>query len=130
MQRNVLHKISDTKKVRRVNTWRDEKVFIYFSPRGTAKFAGHSAPGDWVVAEPRKPVTPGQEITWQVIGNCRKLELNLPDVFAEPRQIVVEGDTATATLRSDAAPGLQLYDVYCNDQLATGGSSPGVIIDP
>jgi hypothetical protein len=130
MQRNVLHKISDTKKVRRVNTWRDEKVFIYFSPRGTAKFAGHSAPGDWVVAEPRKPVTPGQEITWQVIGNCRKLELNLPDVFEEPRQIVVEGDTATATLRGDAAPGLQLYDVYCNDQLATGGSSPGVIIDP
>jgi len=42
----------------------------------------------------------------------------------------VEGDTATATLRGDAPPGLVLYDVYCNDQLATGGSSPGIIIDP
>ncbi len=130
MQRNVLHKMPEANKVPRAKTWRDEKVFIYFSPRGTSKFAGHSAPGDWVVAEPRKPVSPGQEVTWQVAGNCRKLELNLPDVFEEPRQIVVEGNTATATVRSDAAPGLQLYDAYVNDQLATGGSSPGVIIDP
>jgi len=130
MQRNVLHKMPEANKVPRAKTWRDEKVFIYFSPRGTSKFAGHSAPGDWVVAEPRKPVSPGQEVTWQVAGNCRKLELNLPDVFEEPRQIVVEGNTATATVRSDAAPGSQLYDAYVNDQLATGGSSPGVIIDP
>jgi hypothetical protein len=130
MQRNVVHKISDAKKVPRTKHWRDEKVFIYFSPRGTSKFSGHPAPGDWVVAEPRKPVFPGQEITWQAIGNCRKLELNLPDVFEEPRQIIVDGDTATATVRVDAAPGLQLYDLYCNDQLATGGSAPGIIIDP
>jgi len=40
------------------------------------------------------------------------------------------GNTASAMLRGDAAPGLVLYDVYCNDQLATGGSSPGLIIDP
>ena len=130
MQRNVLHKISDAKKVSRGQASRDEKVFIYFSPRGTAKFAGHSAPGDWVVAEPRKPVSPGQEVTWQALGSCRKLELNLPDVFEEPRQIVVEGNTASAMLRGDAPPGLVLYDLYCNDQLATGGSSPGLIIDP
>src|ERR1700736_6254772 len=106
MQRNVLHKISDAKRVPRVRTGRDEKVFVYFSPRGTAKFAGHSAPGDWVVADPRKPVSPGQEITWQAVGNCHKLELNLPDVFEEPRQIVVEGSAASATVRDDAAPGL------------------------
>jgi hypothetical protein len=130
MRRNVLHEMPVGKIVPRAKTWRDEKVFIYFSPRGTAKFAGHSAPGDWVVAEPRKPVSPGQEVTWQALGSCRKLELNLPDVFEEPRQIVVEGDTATATLRGNAPPGLVLYDVYCNDQLATGGSSPGIIIDP
>ncbi len=130
MQRNVLHKISDGKKAPRAKTLRDEKVFIYFSPRGTAKFAGHSAPGDWVVADPRKPVSPGQEIVWQVVGNCHKLELNLPEVFEQPRQIVVEGNTASAIVRGDAAPGLVLYDLYCNDQLATGGSSPGIIIDP
>src|SRR6266568_4236067 len=99
---SVLRNISEGKNVQPAKTWRDEKVFIYFSLRGTAKFAGHSAPGDWVVAEPRKPVSPGQEVTWQALGSCRKLELNLPDVFEEPRQIVVEGDTATATLRGDA----------------------------
>src|SRR5260370_34029766 len=130
MQRNVLHKMPEANKVPRAKTWRDEKVFIYFSPRGTSKFAGHSAPGDWVVAEPRKPVSPGQEVTWQVAGNCRKLELNLPYVFEEARQIVVEGDTATATLRGDAPPAVVFDDVYCTDQLATGGSSPGIIIDP
>jgi hypothetical protein len=130
MQRNVLHKISDGKKAPRAKTLRDEKVFIYFSPRGTAKFSGHSAPGDWVVADARKPVSPGQEIVWQAVGSCHKLELNLPNVFEEPRQIVVEGNTASAIVRGDAAPGLVLYDLYCNDQLATGGSSPGIIIDP
>ena len=127
MQRNVLHKISDAKKAPRVRPSRDEKVFIYFSPRGTAKFNGRATPGDWVVADGRKPVSPGQEITWQVVGGCDKLELNLPGVFED---LVVDGDTATATVRGNAAPGLVLYDVYVNDQLATGGSSPGVIIDP
>lgn len=127
MQRNVVHKISDAKKAPRARPLRDEKVFIYFSPRGTTKFDGHHAPGDWVVADGRKPVSPGQEVTWQVVGGCHRLELNLPDVFED---LVVDGDTATANVRGNAAPGLVLYDVYVNDQLATGGSSPGVIIDP
>jgi hypothetical protein len=127
MQRNVLHKISDAKRAPRAKGLRDEKVFIYFSPRGTAKFAGRSAPGDWVVAEGRKPVSPGQEVIWQVVGGCRKLELNLPGEFED---LVVNGDNASATIRGDAAPGLVLYDVYVDGQLATGGSSPGVIIDP
>jgi hypothetical protein len=127
MQRNVLHKITDAKKVPRARPWRDEKVFIYFSPRGTARFSGHPAPGDWVVADGRKPVSPGQEIIWQVVGACQKLELNLPGVFED---LVVNGNTASATVRGDAAQGLVLYDVYVDGQLATGGSSPGVIIDP
>jgi hypothetical protein len=110
-------------------SWRDEKVFIYFSPRGTAEFKGHPTAGDWVVAEPRKPVSPGQTVTWLALGNCTKFELNLPDVFEEPLQVVVQGNTASATLKEDAEPGLVLYEAYCNDQLAIGGSAPGVIID-
>ena len=109
---------------------RAEKVFIYFSPRGTPASKGHSAAGDWIVAEPRKPVSPGQKVTWQVVGNCRKLELDLPEVFDEPRQIAVESGTAYAVVSGHAAPGLYLYEAYINGQLATGGSSPGVIIDP
>lgn len=109
---------------------RQEKVFIYFSPRGTPASKGHSAAGDWIVAEPRKPVSPGQTVTWQVVGNSRTLELDLPNVFEEPRQIRVEGDTAYSVVSQRAAPGLYLYEAYVDGQLATGGSSPGVIIDP
>jgi hypothetical protein len=109
---------------------REEKVFIYFSPRGTPASKGHSAAGDWIVAEPRKPVSPGQTVTWQVVGNSRKLELDLPEVFDEPRQIVVEGGTAYSIVSEHAVPGLYLYEAYIDGQLATGGSSPGVIIDP
>jgi hypothetical protein len=109
---------------------REEKVFIYFSPRGTPASKGHSAAGDWIVAEPRKPVSPGQTVTWQVVGNSRKLELDLPEVFDGPRQIAVEGGTAFSVVSDHAAPGLYLYEAYVDGQLAIGGSSPGVIIDP
>jgi hypothetical protein len=64
------------------------------------------------------------------VGNCRKLELNLPNVFADPTQVVVSGNTASARLRDDAAAGPYQYEAYCNDQLALGGSSPIIIIDP
>jgi hypothetical protein len=114
---------------RRAREYREEKVFIYFSPRGTPASKLHSAAGDWVVAEPRKPVSPGQTVTWQVVGNTRKLELDLPEVFNEPRQIVVDGGTAYSVVSEHAAPGLYLYEAYVDGQLATGGSSPGVIID-
>ena len=129
MSTNPVHKMADVKQMPQARTWREEKVFIYFSPRGTNRFAGHSVPGDWVVAEGRKPVSPGQEVTWQVVAGGDKLEVNLPDVFEAPLQKVIEGDTLSATVRGDATPGLYFYDVYVNDQLATGGSSPGVIID-
>jgi len=110
-------------------TWRDEKIFIYFSPRGTAQFDGRAPAGDWVVAEPRKPVSPGQEVTWQAVGNSDKLELDLPDIFEEPRQIVTNGQSASAILKDDIVPGLYLYEAYVNGQLATGGSAPGLIVD-
>ncbi len=115
---------------KQARNYREEKVFIYFSPRGTPAAKGHAAAGDWIVAEPRKPVSPGQTVTWQAVGNCQKLELTLPEIFKEPRQIVVKGMTAYATVSEDAEPGLFLYEAYCNDQLALGGSAPGVIIDP
>ena len=111
-------------------TWRDEKIFIYFSPRGTARFDGRAPAGDWVVAEPRKPVSPGQEVTWQALGNSNKLELDLPDIFEGPRQIVTNGQIATAILKDNIAAGLYLYEAYVNGQLATGGSAPGLIVDP
>jgi hypothetical protein len=111
-------------------TWRDEKIFIYFSPRGTDQFAGRAVPGDWVVAEPRKPVSMGQEVRWQALGDCRRLELDLPDIFEEPRQVVVNGQSASATLKKGVVPGLYLYEAYVNGQLATGGSAPGLIVDP
>jgi hypothetical protein len=130
MARNVLHKMSEPRKIAQERTWRDEKIFIYFSPRGTAKFEGHSVAGDWIVAEPRKPVSSGQEVTWQAVGGCRKLELDLPDIFEEPRQIRIDSDIASATLKIDIEPGLYFYEAYCNGQLATGGSSPGLIVDP
>jgi len=107
--------------------FREEKVFIYFEPRGTPASNGHPAAGDWIVAEPRKPVSPGQTITWQAVGTCKKLELDLPEVF---ENVVVRGNTGQATIRQNAEPGLVLYEAYVNGQLAIGGSAPGVIIDP
>jgi hypothetical protein len=115
---------------KRAREYREEKVFIYFSPRGTPSAKGHAAAGDWIVAEPRKPVSPGQTVTWQVVGNSHRLELDLPEVFDQPRQIVVDGSTAYSIVSAQAAPGLYLYEAYVDGQLAIGGSSPGVIIDP
>ena len=109
---------------------REDKILIYFSPRPTPQFKGHAAPGDWIVADPRTVVYPCQTITWTAVGDCRKLELDLPDIFPEPRQIIVNGNTASATLSDDATAGPYLYEAYCIDQLALGGSSPVLIIDP
>lgn len=109
---------------------REDKILIYFSPRHTQVFKGHDQPGDWIVADPKKVVYPGQKLTWTAVGNCQKLELDLPNVFVQPLQIVVNGNTASATLRDDAPPGPYAYEAYCNGQLALGGSSPILIIDP
>lgn len=132
MAKNVLHKMSVPivdPTTTQERTWRDEKIFIYFSPRGTAQFDGRAPAGDWVVAEPRKPVSPGQEVTWQAVGRSDKLELDLPDIFEEPRQIVTNGQSATAILKDDIVPGLYLYEAYVDGHLATGGSAPGLIVD-
>ncbi len=106
------------------------RILIYFSPRPTPQFKGHAPPGDWIISEPRKALSPGQRVTWKAVGDCRKLELNLPNIFAEPRQIIVEGNAVSATVCADAAAGPYLYEAYCNGQLAIGGSSPILIIDP
>jgi hypothetical protein len=127
---NAVRKISEGKGFRQARAWRDEKVIIFFSPRGTARFAGHGVAGDWIVADPQKIVSPGQRVTWQALGDCQTLELDLPEVFEEPRQIVVSGTTASAVVRSDAEIGLHSYEAYVDGQLAIGGSSPRVIIDP
>jgi hypothetical protein len=113
-----------------LQTLRQDRIVIYFNPRGTRAFDGHSTPGDWIVANPKKIAYPGQTLTWKAVGGCQKLELALPDAFCPPLQVVVNGDTASATLREDASAGAYAYEAYCNDQLATGGSSPIVIIDP
>lgn len=108
---------------------RQDKIIIYFQPRGTIRFEGHNVPGDWIVADPKKVAYPGQTITWKAVGNCQKLELDLPDVF-ENTQVVVNGNTVSAKLRDQAPAGPYQYEAYCNDQLAIGGSSPIIIIDP
>lgn len=114
-----------------VRSLREDRIVIYFQPRGTRAFDGHSTPpGDWIVADPKKVAYPGQTLTWKAVGGCQKLELDLPNVFCPPLQVVVNGDTASATLNQDAPAGPFAYEVYCNDQLAIGGSSPIIIIDP
>jgi hypothetical protein len=110
--------------------WRDEKIIIYFSPRQSQlEFAGRPQPGDWIVAEPRKVVSKGQEITWQAVGPCESLELNLPpDVCDPPTQLAA--CKVSARVKPDAPVGLRYYEAYVNGSLATGGSSPGLIVDP
>ncbi len=114
----------------RARSWREEKIFIVFSPRATQRTLKLGADiGDWIVTEPKKPVYRGQTVEWQAVGPCKKLELDLPGVF-EPPLRKVGTDTVEATVRRDAPKGYYEYEAYCNGQLAIGGSSPGVIVDP
>ncbi|HEV2696655.1 MAG TPA: hypothetical protein VGU90_01595 [Terriglobales bacterium] len=104
---------------------REEKIFICFFARQSQ---GPNTPGDWVVADPLKPVSYGQEVNWQTVGRCNDLRLDLPhDVF---EGLSVNGNTATAFVKMAAPPGVHFYEAYVDGQLAIGGSSPGVIIDP
>jgi hypothetical protein len=110
--------------------WRDEKILIYFSPREShLQLQGHSAPGDWIVSEPRKIVSKGQEVVWHAVGPCEQLDLSLPDaVFDPPSQL--SSCKVSARIKNSAPVGLQYYEAYVNGALAIGGSSPGLIIDP
>src|SRR5436309_11137756 len=104
---------------------REEKIFICFFARQSQ---GPNTPGDWVVADPLKPVSYGQEVTWQTVGRCNDLRLDLPhDVFED---LSVNGNTATAFVKMAAPAGVHFYEAYVDGQLAIGGSLPGVIIDP
>jgi hypothetical protein len=111
--------------------WRAEKVLIYFEPRQSAlRLNKDSEPaGDWIVAEPRKIVSKGQEIVWQALGPCEKLDLVLPDDVCNPPKRISDC-TMSATVKDDAPIGLQFYEAFVNGTPATGGSSPGLIIDP
>ena len=103
---------------------REEKIFIYSSTR----VPGHATAGSWIVAAPLKPVYRGQRVTWRVLDDNATLRLELPtDTFETKR---VNGNSATAMVKGDAPSGMRFYDAYVNDQLAIGGSSPGVIVDP
>lgn len=109
--------------------WREEKVFLVFVPHGAGLRALKDKPvGDWLVQPRLKPASHGQALIWKTVPGA-KLELFLPDVF-DPTHVVSETGEAKATVRDDAPNGLFLYEAYCNGQLATGGSPPGVIIDP
>ena len=82
----------------------------------------------FTVTDPLKPVSPGQEVSWQAVGRSHELKLDLPNEIFE--DLAVIGNTATALVRPSAPPGLHFYEAYVDGQLAIGGSSPGVIIDP
>ncbi len=104
---------------------REEKIFICFFARQSQ---GENTPGDWIVTDPLKPVSPGQEVSWQAVGRCHDLKLDLPnDIF---EGLSTAGNTANAFVKQAAPPGLHFYEAYVDGQLAIGGSSPGVIIDP
>lgn len=107
---------------------REEKVFLVFVPHQTNLPAlSEKQVGDWIVEPGRKPAYPGQTVTWQTVPEA-ELELFLPDVF-ESLTTSARG-VASARVKSDAPSGLYAYEAYCDGQLATGGSSPSVIIDP
>jgi hypothetical protein len=114
---------------------RVEKIFIYFSPR-TSNSSRSPVPGDWIVDSPRKPVSPGQAVTWQVVKHqlapFETLELDLPEIFENgPRQAKASSASLSAKVKKELVePGLHFYEVYVNGQLAIGGSSPAIIIDP
>jgi hypothetical protein len=104
--------------------WRDEKVFIVFHAHSVQ--LKDKKVGDWVVTPGDKPISRGQKVTWQTFSDV-DLELFLPDVF-EPNHIKTKRQ-ASATLRDNAPDGYYTYAVYCDGQLATASSPPGIIVD-
>lgn len=107
---------------------REDKVFLVFVPhQANLPALSGKLVGDWVVEPGRKPVYTGQTVVWQTVPEA-DLQLFLPNVF-ENLSSSGRGE-ASARIKNDAPSGLYLYEAYCNGQLATGGSSPSVIIDP
>jgi hypothetical protein len=110
-------------------SWREEKVFLVFVPHTSGLRALRDKPvGDWRVEPALKPAYRGQTITWKTVPDA-ELELFLPDVF-ETDHVKATGKVSVRVKKDGVASGLYLYEAYCNGQLATGGSSPGMIIDP
>lgn len=107
---------------------REEKVFLVFIPHeANLPALNGKKVGDWVVEPGSKPAYPGQTITWKTVPDA-ELQLFLPEVFEKVQQS--ERGEASARVKNDVKSGLYMYEAYCDGQLATGGSSPKVIIDP
>jgi hypothetical protein len=105
--------------------WRDEKIIIAFRPRLTP--LEKTGVGDWLVLPGIKLLNPGQTVTWKSVPDAN-IELFLPDVFTQTH---VKGrGVVKATVKDKPPSAFYFYEAYCDGQLATGGSSPGVIIDP
>ena len=108
--------------------WRDEKVIIVFRPRLSQLIKlDKKDVGDWVVLPANKLISPGKTITWKSVPDA-DIELFLPDVFTQTH--VTGRGEVKATVKGKTPSAFYPYEAFCNGQLATGGSSPGVIIDP
>ncbi len=108
--------------------WRDEKVIIAFKAHALQlRSLVDKDVGEWVVVPPYKVVSPGQTVTWKSVPSA-DMELFLPDVF-EPEHVKGNGEVS-ARVKDKAPNGFVLYEAFCDGQLATGGSSPGMIVDP
>ena len=104
----------------------DYEVLIVFHPRGSQLKALAGKAGDWVVTTRHVVARPGETIKWRTVPRV-KLEVYLPEAFTESH---VQGNgSVTADLKRNVDLGHFLYEVFCDGQLATGGSSPGVIVD-
>ncbi len=110
---------------------RKDKIFIvpYRDPEAPHKF--------WRALPPRKPVCPGQTVTWRVFGIKAKqvVTINLPaDVFT-PAGLKIEQNQgeAKAKVKSDAPQGDHVYHAFVDrdvpENKVHGDSDPSVIVD-
>src|SRR5690242_6936563 len=84
---------------------REEKIVMCLFARQSQ---GPNTPGDWIVTDPLKQVSPGQEVRWQAVGRCHELRLDLPnDIFDG---LSTAGNTASPFVKQAAAPGLHFYE--------------------
>ena len=104
------------------------EVKIIFHPRQSGlKGPGGKPAGDWVVTPKDVPAHWRDEITWRTIPDAQ-LVLSLPtSIFAVSGAL--GNTTATAPLKNGTGSAYAHYEAWCDGQLATGGSSPGVIVD-
>ena len=107
------------------------EVKIIFHPRASArqlKALRRKPVGDWVVTPRDAQMYWRDTVTWRSIPPTAQIEVYLPtDVFQEA--YVSGTGSVTARLIDGSGSVYRNYEAYCDGQLATGGSSPGVIVD-